>query len=157
AFSWMTSWAISYAPSTSPNPALESAGQASGPTFSSLAAVHVPVPSKLRVAPAGPNASKWVIGDGTGRFVEPIVARPNTFVGTPSRSGGKPAWVIVTVSSAGAAAVTPSSSAQPASAVATIRALGISSISKTPLPLRFIDSAGSPTVPSGSVTLGEKE
>ena len=56
-----------------------------------------------------------------------MFALPNTFVGTPSRSGEKPAWVMVTVSSACAAVATPSSSAQAPNIVAMIRILGISS------------------------------
>src|ERR1700722_9531277 len=81
-----------------PKPAREFAGHALGPTFSSAAAVHVPVPRRSSVTPAGPYTSTCVIGDGTGRSVEPIVALPNTFAGTPSRSGVNPAEVIFTVS-----------------------------------------------------------
>src|ERR1039458_10665832 len=141
----MTSWAISYAPSPPPNPALESVGQAWGPVFSRVAAVQVPVPSRFRVSPAGPITLIWVIGEGTGRLVEPIVAAPNTFVGTPSASGENPAWVIVTVSSACAApAPTPSKSAQPTNVMAMARTpsiLGISLSHPFPTPV-YIDPPG---------------
>ena len=80
----------------------------------------MPVPSRFSVTPAGPNTLMWVIGEGTGRFVEPIVALPNTFVGTPRLSGEKPAEVMVTVSSACAAAAV-SRHAQLTSAAKTMR------------------------------------
>jgi hypothetical protein len=66
--------------------------------------VQTPVPSRSSVTPAGPNTLTCVIGEGTGPVVEVIVALPNAFVGTPSLSGEKPASVMLTVSSAPAAA-----------------------------------------------------
>jgi hypothetical protein len=69
-----------------------------------------------------------VIGDGTGPVVEPMFAEPNTFVGTPRRSGLKPAWVICTVSSAWAA-VAANKKAQQTKAAMGILALGIIALS----------------------------
>src|SRR5262249_51663734 len=119
-FSWTISLAISYAPSAPPNPALELAGQALGPIISSFTALHVPVPCRFKVTPAGPSTSTWVIGEGSAWLVDPIVALPNALVGTPSLSGEKPASVMRTVSSALAAGAAISS-AQPAAALRRIR------------------------------------
>src|SRR5205085_12074468 len=83
-----------------PKPARELAGQADGPFASSFSFAQTAVPRRSSVTPAGPYTLTWVIGEGTGPVVDPIVARPNAFVGTPSLSGEKPASVIVTVSSA---------------------------------------------------------
>src|SRR5262249_12276111 len=113
---WTISLAISYAPSAPPNPALELAGQAWGPTISSFTALHVPVPCRFKVTPAGPNTSTWVIGEGSGWLGDPVTALPDALVGAASLSGEKPAWVMLTVCSALAAGA-PTSSAQPAAAI----------------------------------------
>ncbi|HWY91180.1 MAG TPA: hypothetical protein VNY31_10960 [Solirubrobacteraceae bacterium] len=81
-----------------------------------------------------------MIGEGTGRFVELIVAAPNTLVGTPNASGEKPALVIVTISSAWAAvAAKQSASAHPVSVMAMTRALDIAIVNIIiPLPPIFM-------------------
>src|SRR5205823_14434105 len=110
-------------PMPPPKPALEFAGHAFGPSFSSLARLQTPVPRRSRLTPAGPYTLTWVIGEGTGPLVEPMVALPKAFVGAPSLDGEKPASVMVTVSSA-CAAVAASRNTEHASA-AIVRIVAI--------------------------------
>src|ERR1700730_2377064 len=83
-----------------PNPALELAGHPVGPTLLSTSSLQTPVPCRSSVTPAGPYTVTWLIGEGTGPVVEPIVALPNAFVGSPRVFGEKPASVMLTVSAA---------------------------------------------------------
>src|SRR5712664_2815520 len=106
-----------------PKPARELAGQAIGPMFFSRSSLHVPVPSRLSVTPAGPYTLTCRIGEGTGPVVEPIVALPNALVGIPSALGEKPAWMMVTVSCARAADAVNGPAPQSSAATILARAM----------------------------------
>src|SRR4051794_1941357 len=112
-------------PSPPPKPARELAGQASVPRRSSASFLHTPVPRRSSVPRAGPNTSTCSIGAGTGPVVEPIVALPNAFVGTPSPDGEKPARVIWTVSAPLAAAAPASIAPAHASPATTLQSAPI--------------------------------
>ncbi len=102
-------WLPSFkAPMPPPKPALDSFGQALGPTASRAAAVQVLVPTVLIPNPAGPLTVNPVTGSGSspGR-VEAIEAPPEAFVGEPSLLGVKATWKFEMVSAACAVAAPP--------------------------------------------------